>query len=139
MKKLSESAQLGKVPKCRVEFKWFFDLFWFVGFLLISLLIPMKTGIPIHEIVIYIGIGFTLGVSILKDHSRVYVLFVSVLIVGVIFYSKLTWNIVVLIDEALNFVRYIIHANVNIFLGLFIGSVGSAIVSYKLCKRGEAV
>jgi len=132
-----------KIPKCRVEIKWIVDIFYFILFLLIALLVPLKQKLGLLEVLVFFGIGFSLAILVFRDHSKLLLIPLSLLIVLLIFMAKgeidweLSWeDIPKVMNGFLNFIRYTIHTVTWLLLGNMIGSISFSAFDYIACKKG---
>jgi len=128
---------MSNLPKCRVEFKWVLDIFWFLGFFLLGLLIPIIEVVGYLEIFAFAGIGFCLGMAILREHSRFYVVLISFIIVIVLFIPRFSTEVINFVSQILNLIRYFIYSTSWIMLGTLLGAISFSIYNYTKCKRGN--
>lgn len=128
---------LRKLPKCRVEIGYLKDIFWFLGFFLLTFLIPLKDPLALYLIWIYVGVGYSFSMAVVNNFSRLYIILISLFIVIMMFIPSITWELFNIITESLRFVKVFIHTSAWLFLGSIFGSIGRSILNYIMCRRGE--
>lgn len=126
-----------RLPSCKIELKYIKDIFYFIGFLLVTILIRVNRVFNFIEIAIYIGIGFAFSMGATKSLSRIYITLVSLFVSLMLVVPTIEWDLSDILEGVISLCRIFVYVSMWFSAGAVGGSISKSILNYVMCQRGE--